>query len=351
MRVYVPVLVSVLLGAVVGGLLFLLPLGRQHRPVPSGAGPQQTVRPAAARTIAPTPVPAPSRAAARPGSPSPAPATLPPPPEAAGGDVAGDALASARVLVAAGRLRDAQDEYVQVLLIAPDNEEAWRELVEVRRRLARDDAALLRRQAAAYRRAIARGEETEEHYTVPAMRILAQASLIAAQEIEEGQPGLSPPVAQPAPLRPTPSPAPTVRVEETARPAPAPRPSPRTTRRRPTPRPTPRQVSTPVPRSPVTPPPVIVTPAPATPTAQPSLDVNEPFFLIQIGPLSDANRAAEIAADLTVAGYSARVSRPGGGTSYFITLGPYRRSVVDAIVKSIRSRFGSGLPVAVTPAP
>jgi len=88
---------------------------------------------------------------------------------------------------------------------------------------------------------------------------------------------------------------------------------------------------------------------PATP--QPSLDVNEPFFVITIGPISDANRASEIAADLTVAGYAARVSRPGGGSSYFIILGPYRQSVVDTIVKTIRARFGAGLPVAVTPAP
>ena len=79
-------------------------------------------------------------------------------------------------------------------------------------------------------------------------------------------------------------------------------------------------------------------------------DVNEAFVLVVIGPISDANRAAEIAADLTVTGYSLRLNRREGST-YFITLGPYRRSVVEGIVKAVRARFGVGLPVVVIPAP
>jgi cell division septation protein DedD len=251
---------------------------------------------------------------------------------------------SAQRLLAAGRLREAQDEFIQVLLVAPSSEEAWIGLVQVRRRLARDDPGLLRRQAAAYQRAIARGEETDEHYTATAMRILAQASVQAAQEIERGIPPSS---EGPGPIVLEATPAPTLAAASSpaARPVPESTPRPRATRR-PTPRSTTRVAgtATPTPKAPG------VTQT-AVPTPQPSLDESEPFFLIQIGPVYDANRTSEIAAELTVSGYAARVSRPGGGSFYFITLGPYRRSAVEAIVNSIRRRFGAGLPVAVTPAP
>lgn len=347
MRVYVPVLISVLLGAVVGGLLFLLPLVRQNNSRPAGRQVQGAAQPTPARTIGSTPtrVPTPTRTEAARPLPTASVQAAPPSSPDAGGDAAGDALRSAQRLLAAGRLQEAQDEFIQVLLVAPDSEEAWIGLVQIRRRLARDDPGLLRRQAAAYQRAIARGEETDEHYTATAMRILAQASVQAAQEIERGIPPSS---EGPGPtsivLEATPA-SPTAASSPAARPVPELTPRPRATRR-PTPRPTTRvaETATPTPRAPG----VAQT---AVPTPQPSLDESEPFFLIQIGPVYDANRASEIAAELTVSGYAARVSRPGGGSFYFITLGPYRRSAVEAIVNSIRRRFGSGLPVAVTPAP
>jgi cell division protein FtsN len=348
MRVYVPVLISVLLGAVVAGLLFFLPAVRQNDPREARRPAQGAPRPTPARTIRaiPTAVPTPVRTeAARPLPTVSVEAAAPSSPDA-GGDLAGDALRSAQRLLSAGRLHDAQDEFIQVLLVAPNSEEAWTGLVQVRRRLARDDPALLRRQAAAYQRAIARGEETEEHYTPVAMRILAQASLQAAQQIERGLPPSS---RRAAPtsivLEATPAPTPTRAPSPAARPVPASTPRPRATRR-PTPPPTSRAVR---PASPtLSPPRVARTPVP---TPQPSLDENEPFFLIQIGPIYDATRASEIAADLTVSGYAARVSRPGGGSFYFITLGPYRRSALEPIVNRIRRRFGAGLPLSVTPAP
>ncbi len=354
MRAYLPVVVSVLLGAVVGAVLFLLPVARQAAR-PSGAPAPQVTRQAPVGAVTPKPAPVPTRRAASPSPaavlppPTPAPVALPLaslPPDSAGGDVAADTLATARALVAAGRLREGQDEYVQVLLIAPDHDAAWRELVAVRRRLAGDDSALLRRQAAAYRRAIARGEETEEHYTVSAMRILAQASVLAAQEIEGGTlpspRGLGPSSIV---LQVTPGPRPAVTATAAARPVVVPTPRARATRR-PTPRPTARVVQTAVP---VTPKPTALPPTPR-PTPGVPLDVNEPFLIIRVGPISTAARASEVAAELTISGYAPQVSRVEGTSTYLVTLGPYRRSVVEAIVKLVRSRF-PGVSVSVVAAP
>ncbi len=93
---------------------------------------------------------------------------------------------AARQLLEAGRLRDAQDEYLTIILAyrGADDAAAMRGLVGVRRRMANDDPALLRQQAQVYRRAIAQKIETDEHYTGQAMEFLAQACLLAAKEIE-----------------------------------------------------------------------------------------------------------------------------------------------------------------------
>jgi hypothetical protein len=96
----------------------------------------------------------------------------------------GAKYASARILTASGRLREAQDEYLRILQTSPADSTAMRELVGVRRRLAADDPALLRRQATVYRQAIARKVETPEHYSRDSMELLASASLQAAAAIE-----------------------------------------------------------------------------------------------------------------------------------------------------------------------
>ena len=341
MRTFIAVLLGSLIGAVIGGLILTLAVSRWDliRSGVPGLG-----RPPDERGIPPDPLSAPPTIPGDSGLVT-APSSNEP-------GAPGLRYAEAKQLLNAGRPQEAQDAYLALLLVDPVDQEALRGLVAVRRKMAGDDPAKLRRQAAAYEQAITRGTETEEHYTTEVMEILARACRLSASQIESER-GIS---AQPAPapraaVQPTPPPTPQPRV--TARTARTPKPAATApqVRRRATPRPTRRPVLTPVLRSPATPPPVTITPTRAAPTPQPSLDVNEPFFLIQIGPISDANRASEIAADLTVAGYAARVSRPGGGSSYFITLGPYRRSVVDTIVKTIRGRFGAGLPVAVTPAP
>ncbi len=81
-------------------------------------------------------------------------------------------------------LRRAQDERLQELIKSPDDPQAMRALIAIRRRLAHDDPALLRRQAAVYQEGIARGVESEEHYTLEAMRVLVKANLAGANEIE-----------------------------------------------------------------------------------------------------------------------------------------------------------------------
>jgi hypothetical protein len=81
-------------------------------------------------------------------------------------------------------LRDAQDEFLRILLINLEDRDALHGLVAVRRQMAGDDPRVLRRQAAEYEDAIRRGTETREHYTLPAMEALVSASLEAAKEIE-----------------------------------------------------------------------------------------------------------------------------------------------------------------------
>ncbi len=325
-------------------------------------------------------------------------------------------------MIAAGRLREAQDQFLQTLLTSPDEQDAMRGLIVVRRRLAGQDPVNLRRQAAAYEQAMARRAETEEHYTVEAMAMLARANLLAAGEIEaergsRGQPSAPSPPA----FDPQPSPTRQVRQQPTVSPI---------ARAVPTPaRIPPQPVLRTPPPAPVPPQPALRTPPAATPApqasiAEPSPDANEPFYLVQVGPISDAGRVSEIAGELTLSGYAAAVSRRGdsqsfqvvsetlprsvarrraqaltalgfrsrlvsvtrgvaqlefgvfpslegaealagrirthgyratvvraAGSLYMITLGPYRQSVTDTIVRLIRSRFGAGLAVTVNAAP
>jgi hypothetical protein len=73
---------------------------------------------------------------------------------------------------------------LQELIKSPNDPQAMRALIAVRRRLANDDPVLLRRQAAVYQEGIVRGTESEEHYTLEVTRLLVKANLAAANEIE-----------------------------------------------------------------------------------------------------------------------------------------------------------------------
>jgi len=72
--------------------------------------------------------------------------------------------------------------------------------------------------------------------------------------------------------------------------------------------------------------------------------------IVQIGPVASPQRAAEIAAHLTLSGYAARVTRVEG-TRYLVTLAPYRRSTAEVIVSLVRGRFGSFLRITLQPVP
>lgn len=93
---------------------------------------------------------------------------------------------AAHRLMSEGRFREAQDEYLGILLYlsTPDDEVAMEGLILARRRLTNEDPAVLRRQAASYLQAAASGVVTEEGYTRTAMEVLAKASLAAASKIE-----------------------------------------------------------------------------------------------------------------------------------------------------------------------
>lgn len=320
-RMLPALIISALLGAMAGGAVVYLGL---MKPSPPGAPGVSRSAPAAA------PAPAAREKAA-----------------VAGSEWA-SALSNAKQDTAAGRFREAQEEYLSILLIEPAHEDAMRGLVRVVGLIAKGDRAVLRRQAEEYRRAIALGIETEEHYTAPAMEILARASLQAA--------GIrAMPVGAEAPPASSPEIRGTARPQATSRPAPNPPPAPPPARRaQPAPTPPPQRPRTPSAPAPSAPP---QTTAPAAPSAvQPgspspaSVNVNEPFVTVVIGPFGSSERASAVTGELTISGYAARVRRQGEG-SYLITLGPYRKSEAERAAAFVKSRFGANVPVALSPTP
>lgn len=96
-----------------------------------------------------------------------------------------DRLAAAGAMLAAGNLHGAQHEYLTILLsMAPDSAQAWRGLTALHRRWAAESPAELRRQANAYRLVIRNGTEMDEHYSPQALEVLANATALAAREVE-----------------------------------------------------------------------------------------------------------------------------------------------------------------------
>jgi cell division protein FtsN len=314
------IILSVLLGALAGGAVVFLGLMKPpSSPLPPQASPS-----------VPAGVPAPAANGS----------------QASAGSEWTSTLSAAKQDIAAGRLREAQEEYLSILLIEPTHEDAMRGLVRVVGLIAKGDPAALRRQAEEYRRAIALGMETEEHYTAPAMELLARASLQAAPagaeaptSAPEGPRITRPPAAS----RPAPNPPPVTSPAQPKPPRPAPTPPP----------------SRPQRPSPATPPPSARPPAAARPApsaAQPAppppaaLNVNEPFVTVVIGPFGSSERASAVTGELTISGYAARVRRQGEG-SYLITLGPYRKSEAERAAAFVKSRFGANVPVALSPVP
>ena len=236
-------------------------------------------------------------------------------------------LSSAKQLADAGRLREAQEEYLSILLVEPRHEEAMHGLVRVVGLIAKGDRAALRRQAAEYRRAVELGIETEEHYTAPAMELLARASLQAAGERVPSVPPT--PVSTPG--------AGTAQVRVRSRPEKSPQPS--TTQSQ---RPPGRDV-------PATPTPVRKEPPGATATTQgpTSPEARGPLTTLQIGPVSGAV-ATEILGELTLAGFTARVSSRSTLQVFRVLSEPLRADIAPRRASELTA---AGLPARVRSLP
>jgi len=310
MRTVVLTALSAVLGGLVGGMLIYLAV---HGEAGFPGAPAGRVR-----EIAPLDEPA--------AQAGPATGTSAPHQTARGSELAASVARGDR-LASAGQWREAQEAYLTVLLIDSSHQAAMQGLVRVVKALARGDRTVLRRQADQYRRAIATGVETEEHYTPAAMELLVQASLRAAGDPVPSSPrASSPTVRRPA----APAPKPLAKQPTASKPKAAP-PSP--------------PAAAPA-KPPATPAPQ---PRPAPAEQIPAVNPAEPFLTVTIGPISSGERASQIAAELTIAGFSARVQRREGG-EFVITLGPYRESEARRAANHVRARFGD-VPVALLPAP
>ncbi len=243
---------------------------------------------------------------------------------------------AARGKLVAGRLEEAQDDFLQILLTsdARTDPRVMQGLVTVRRQLARDDPAALRRQAAAYRQAIVQHVDTQEGYTPEAMELLAAASLLAADDLEAkrlGKPlprdtgGTSsiptgPRVAQARPPRES--------VQGRRLPSNS---SGDPVRRRPQQAsPTPVSPNPPLQALPATrPPEAAAASPPPTPASAPARDENEPFLLVQVGPVASQELAAEIAGELTLGGFVPHTSRREEPSRFQVVTEPLPRTIAD----------------------
>ncbi len=289
--------------------------------------------------LAPGPSPQPKSQTTSPASRPTPPASQPTPPasrptQPTSQQSAGDPVEVARQKLLAGRLQEAQNDYLQLLLSGPyrNDPRVLQVLATIRRRLAHDDSVLLRRQAAGYRDAIARNVETEDHYTPEAMELLAQASLIAANELEGQTSAKSQP---PGSVAAVPSPTPQ-RGSSAQRPSNSGK------------RPARKLTATVTPKGNPTPPPTAQAPAPPAATATPEApnstsqaaspnptpalrDVNAALYIVQVGPISEAERATAtgITGVLTNAGFASQVSRRSEPELYRVLSDPLAPAVAE----------------------
>lgn len=251
-------------------------------------------------------------------------------------------------LMAAGRLREAQDAYLAELLSAgaEASHDAWQGLVGVRRQLAHHDPLVLRQQAAAYRQAIAEGVETE-HYTKAALEVLATTSLRAAEEIEaelSGKPQaarVEVPTIPPA-LQSTSS---SSREMKAQSPSPALQPVPV-----PSERPIERAPGATAGVSPETPPSInpqthsapsrgTAVPAPQpTPASPPPVAGTDPLYVVQVGPIVDAEQVSAIIGELTRGGFAPIVRKRDEPLRFRVSSDPHASSVVERRAAMLREQ-------------
>jgi hypothetical protein len=97
-----------------------------------------------------------------------------------------------------GQLHEAQDSFLRVLVTDPDRPRAMEGLVAVRRKMAGDNPDVVRQQVAPYRDAVARGAAPGKYYTPSAVKLLATAGQRALREIEAQGERIA--VSSPAPI-------------------------------------------------------------------------------------------------------------------------------------------------------
>jgi cell division protein FtsN len=284
-------------------------------------------------------------------------------------------------LLEAGRVREAQDNFLRVLAVDPGRPKAMQGLVAVRRKIAGDNPGVIRQQVALYQDAITHGGAPGDNYTPSALKLLVAAGLRALREIEaQGERlAVSPQTsgaaaAVPNPPQPRPSPARTqdapaqhpshsaTNATQPAPPVPALRPPqsasvPPKTQDRSTPAPaaeaqTPpaalpqpqKPFVTPVPQRPsVTGAPQstpsasgAAAPAPAAPASQASAAAPRRLYTIRIGPVSDHDRASSIAKQLSARGFAQAQISPQAG--YRVLSEPLPRNAAERLVAALAGR-------------
>ncbi|HLW47344.1 MAG TPA: SPOR domain-containing protein [bacterium] len=313
----------------------------------------------------------------------PAPAAAPAAPRATVHDLQMAELeAEAWKLLDAGRLRDAQDDFLRVLTLDPNRRNSMRGLVAVRRKMAGDNPQVIRQQAAVYQAAMRRGVSTDEYYTAPALQTLISASLAAAQEVEAQQTPARTAAAGPPPASSVPPSKPatdqslssgklahaTATVAKSApveRAAAAPQPAVPPAKAAVPPPPPAKPVQTPPP--PVKPvdkpavvtapqrPPVQNAPASSQPVAvvqaPPSSPVPPPgataaphsepaaparLYMVRIGPITDRDRANALAKQLGAGGYAQAQVSPQA--AYRVLSEPLPRQAAEHLAATLAAR-------------
>lgn len=225
----------------------------------------------------------------------------------------------------AGRLREAQDNFLRVLTLEPGRPNAIRGLVAVWRRTAGDNPRLIRQQVAVYRDAVTRGVAAD-YYTPSALKTLISAGLTAAQELEtqpESAGGVTPVKAAPQPPgRPA---KPVDRQAAAAAPE----------KHQPQSAPVGSQLTSPI--SAPSPSPPVAAPRPAAPTAgSAAAQPSSRLYMIRIGPLTDRDRAMAVAKQLSAGGFpQAQVSAQ---TGYRVLSEPLPRQVADKLAATLAAR-------------
>lgn len=225
-------------------------------------------------------------------------------------------LDAAAALLKTGKLQEAQDRYLDVLLtMSSENPEALDGLVQVRRRATTNNAALLKRQGEAYKAAARRGGGGE-HYTSQALWLLARASYLAIAQMELEDNGRSTAAAQAPPTRAEQSP----QASRGARgPADA------------------RSGSVGSPEAPV-PAPQVGIPTPSGPVgAPPPSDNDGPKLTARIGPLAEGDDADRLAAQLQREGFAATVATETSEAPrrYVVVSEPTTRQTAEARARSL----------------